>query len=112
MICTKCIHKDICEFYAYNGLRIPNMMQYGSDKCVAFKDKTSFIELPCLVIPDKNIKLKNTEPPYYLEIATTYKWKNVRLCMTLKEARRCEEQVRKEYKDLYGIEINESEDTE
>lgn len=108
MICEKCIHKDICEHYAYNGLRIPNMMQYGGDKCVAFKDKTMFIELPCEVIPHKKITVENEEP-YLLKVETTYSWKVIRPCFTLKEARRVTDRIREEYKKLYGVEMEDKE---
>ena len=107
MICKKCIHNHICELYASHGMRIPNMMEFGGDRCVAFKDKTLFIELPCSVIPDKKIKLLNTEPHYQLKFDTTYKWTIIRHCWTLEEARRCEERARKEYKDLYGVEMED-----
>ena len=84
-------------------------MQYGSDVCIAFKDKTMFVELPGGVIPDKKISLLDAEPLYQLKIDTTYKWTVIRYCYSLKEARRCEERIRQEYKDLYGVEMEDTE---
>ena len=41
--CKDCMHEKVCDYYA------GDLNEEGAEKCVCFKDRTRFVELPCKV---------------------------------------------------------------
>ena len=41
--CKDCLHDEACEIYA------GDLGENGAEKCVCFKDRNRFVELPCKV---------------------------------------------------------------
>lgn len=41
--CKDCMHEKVCDYFA------GDMNEEGAEKCVCFKDRTRFVELPCKV---------------------------------------------------------------
>lgn len=41
--CKDCLHEKVCDYYA------GDLNEEGAEKCVCFKDRNRFVELPCKV---------------------------------------------------------------
>lgn len=50
--CKDCIHEEVCDIFA------GDLNEDGAEKCICFKDRNIFIELPCKIGDSVYVKMQ------------------------------------------------------
>lgn len=57
--CKDCIHEEVCNYFEVD------LNEEGAEKCVCFKDRNRFVELPCSENP-YSLPVKKQKKPLKL----------------------------------------------